>query len=365
MEKIRCAFVSTFMGPYYSNYVASVIACEKAMQEKGCYSVYVYPREVESFDWVKSLREVNDRIYFLDYKPRSVSNFRALKKIFKDEKINLIYSRMCGWDFPSHFAAPRLPIIWHMEMRVIVDQKIKRLKNLFKFKCLAFGKTYHIAVSQPGCDAINSLKPKNPCVWIPNALDFSRLEPIDFGAPVGRDGKPLNLLLFGWDPAVKGLDLALDACEKINTEDVKVRLLVSAQEKTYEYMKNRYGEKNPEWVELLPPTDHIAEVYGMTDIMLSASRSEGFPYAIGESLYTGLSVVYSDIPGAYWTGEFKAVHKFASGDAADLERAIREAMAHPVTAEERKFNRDLMTEKYSMETWSGKILDIIEEIMRK
>ena len=344
MKQIRCAVVASYYGPYYSNFVASLYAFNEMMIGNNNYVVYVFPKEVEQFEWVEKLQETN-KIYYLDYNPYSFNNFKALRKIFKTEKINLIYSQMCGWDFTAHFAAPFTPIIWHMRMGVDNVNLKKKIKNWIKFNIFGFGKTYHIAVSEPVTKAINAFKPKNQCVTIRNALDFSRLK-----APSTKNVDNKNILIFGWQPHTKGLDVALDACEKIIADGKKIRLLVSSQEATYEYINQRYVEI-PDWLELLEPTSDVSSLYDRADIMISASRSEGFSFALAEAIYSGLITVVSDIPGTSWSSEFSARYEFKSEDSDSLKDALLFALNHNITEDEQNGNRQILKDKYSMDVW--------------
>ena len=266
---------------------------------------------------------------------------------------------MCGWDFSAHFAAPFTPIIWHMRMGVNLSSFTKNIKNWVKFHFFAFGKTYHIAVSEAVKNIINSLHPHHKCLAIANALETSRL-PSSFVLP--RDKKPFRLLMFGWMPETKGLDTALDACESLNQQETLIELLISAQKKTFEYMTKRYGSNYPEWVRLLPPTSNVASIYQQADMMVSASRSEGFSFCLAEAIYCGLPVIYSDIPGTSWAGEFQCTYCFKVANAMDLCRAIRECISHGIKQENQRFNRVLINQKYSLDTWCNKIVDFIESI---
>ena len=343
---MKCAFVASFYGPYYSNFVASMIAFDERMRQEEHSVFYILPKETESFEWMETFKKQNDNIYFLDYKPYSLNNFFALKRIFNSEKVDIIYSHMCGWDLTVRFAAPFKPVVWHMHMNVNIVNKVKRFKNFIKFKFLGFGKTYHLAVSEPSTNAINYFKPRNKCIFIPNALDFSRLTPVT-DKVIGVK----KILIFGWQPYIKGLDITLDACEKLAKENQKFKLLVSAQDQTYEYMNERY-QQLPDWVELLEPTSDISALYNSADIMLSASRSEGFSYALLEALYCGLPIVVSDIIGCDWTKEFAARYEFKCGDVESLISALRDAQNHKIKNEEKKFNREIIERKYSIDTWS-------------
>ncbi len=357
MKTINCAVVSSYFGPYYSNFVASLVAFQDMMLKDKNKVVFIFPKEVENFSWIKLLEEQNTKIYYIEYNPNSFNNFKQLRKIFKQEKINLIYSHMCGWDLTVRFAAPFTPVIWHMRMNVNVKDKIKRVKNFLKFRILGFGKTYHIAVSEPVTKAINSLKPRNKCVTIHNCLDFSRLET---KMRVNSDAK--NILIFGWEPTVKGLDITLDACEKLFAEGVKFKLLVSSQQKTYEYVAERY-DGLPEWLELLEPTSDVANLYQKADIMISASRSEGFSFALAEAIYSGLITVVSNIDGTSWSGEFKARFEFKSGNVEALSNALKEALGFNISKEEKEYNKSLLEEKYSMEIWVNNLNDFINQIV--
>lgn len=357
---MKCAFVASYYGPYYGNFIASVIAFEKIMQKNGHSVFYIFPQETKEFGWVNILKEYNSNIYFLNYDPYSFNNVRALRKIFKGEKADIIYSHMCGWDFTARFAMPFKPVIWHMHMNVNVQDKAKRIKNWIKFKFLGFGKTYHIAVSEPVTDAINSLRPHKRCVTIYNALEFSRLK----CSNKQHKDDCKKILIFGWEPIVKGLDIALDACEKMIEEKMPVKLLVSAQNKTHKYLNERY-EVLPDWIELLEPTNDISSLYNKADIMVSASRSEGFSYALAEAIYSGLVTVVSDISGTAWSREFAGRFEFESGNSDSLKSVLKDAFNYTISVEKQQKNRELFEQKYSMDVWAESVYNELKVIFKK
>ncbi len=360
MKTINCAVVSSYFGPYYSNFVASMIAFDKKMKKEGHTVFYILPKETEKFEWIDTLKKQNNNIYFLEYKPYSINNYFNLRRIFKRERADLIYSHMCGWDLTARFAAPFTPVIWHMHMNVNIKNKVKRIKNWIKFRILGFGKTYHIAVSEPVTKAINSLKPYNKCVTIHNCIDFSRLK-------INKEKEKSDakrILIFGWAPYVKGLDIALDACEKLIKENKKIKLLISAQEKTYEYLNHRYL-RLPSWIELLEPTSDISSLYNMADIMLSASRSEGFSFALAEAIYSGLITVVSSIEGTSWSREFDVRFEFKSQDSESLKTILDKAIEYNITTKEQDSNRSLIDQKYSIDSWVQAVYEQINLIFKK
>jgi glycosyltransferase involved in cell wall biosynthesis len=360
MNNIKCGFVISFNGPYFSNFVASIISLEKNMQQRGIETVYIFPSEDKDFEWMRSLEGLTEKIYFIDYKPYSFDNYFKIKRILKKEKVNFIYSRMSGWDFSARFASPFLPVIWHMDMNVNVVNWKRRILNFIKFRFIGFGKTYHIAASIPVADAINTLKPKHRAKAILNSLDFSRLKAKNAHTIV----EPYKLLIFGWLPEVKGLDTTLDAVEKLNEKETVFELLISSQPLTEEYINNRYKDDAPGFITLLPPSNNVSELYDEADIMISASRSESFSFCLAEAIYSGLPVVFSDIAGTSWAREFKNSYEFKTGDSEDLIRALNE-VRNDITDEQLSFNRELMHRKYSLDSWSEKIIDYIMEIVKK
>ena len=100
---MKCAFVASYYGPYYSNFIASMLAFHDGMTKNGHEVCYVFPREAESFEWLPLLKKKTNKIYFIGYHGFAWKDICSLRKIFKLENVDLIYSHMCGWDFSAHF----------------------------------------------------------------------------------------------------------------------------------------------------------------------------------------------------------------------------------------------------------------------
>ena len=87
---MNCAFVASYFGPYYSNFVASMLAFHDGMRAKGHDVCYVLPKEAESFEWIGLLKNKASKIYYLKYEGTSLNNIFALRRIFRIENIDLI-----------------------------------------------------------------------------------------------------------------------------------------------------------------------------------------------------------------------------------------------------------------------------------
>lgn len=346
--------LASYYGPYGGNFVASLLAFNNSIKEQGGKIIYIFPKDVEGYSWVPQVRSVADKVYFIPYKPYSRDNIERIKKIVQDEKTDIVFSRMGGWDITACLAAGKIPVIWLLEYALVVNGIKKHLKYLVKYRIIGRN-VINLAVSDASAKQVNLYNPKHECQSIPNALDLSRL--CTKSEMRNTDGI-CNILIFAYDPWIKGLDIALDAVEKLNTEKLKYRLLISAQERTHYYLKERYSEI-PEWIQVLQPTNDISSVYAQADIMLSASRHEGFSYCLAEAIYTGLPVIYSDIPGTSWADAFKACYQFKSGDADSLVDAIECCSSLRITKIDFEENRKLMTQKYSMDTWCEHVLEAV------
>lgn len=361
MKKQSVVILASYGGPYFGNFIPSLLATDESIKSMGYRTVYVFPEFTEKYEWGSTMREFGDEVYYVPYRPYSLDNIKRIRAICKKENGKVLYSRLSGWDITARMAMPRLPLIWHMEMGLNLQNRKEFVKYWIKYRILGFGNTYHAAVSAPVTDAIDSLGVKNPCLWIPNAIDLSRLKQKE----EKTFHNPIKLLTFAYQPYIKGYDLALDACELLRAKGVNVHLMASAQENTHRYTNERYGNYLPEWLELMEPTNSISQLYCAADIMLSPSRSEGFSYCLAEALYTGLPIVYSDVPGTRWADEMKMGYRFPSGDASELANQILACMEYGIRASDQEHNRMVIEQKYVMDSWQRSVHNLMMEIVRK
>jgi hypothetical protein len=89
--------------------------------------------------------------------------------------------------------------------------------------------------------------------------------------------------------------------------------------------------------------------------MLSASRTEGFSYALGEAIYSGLITVVSDILPNAWSREFKARFEFETENAESLSIALKNALEYNPIHEEITFNQKLFEQRYSLDAWADSV----------
>jgi len=204
--------------------------------------------------------------------------------------------------------------------------------------------------------------PARRACYIPNGVDLDHATtPRDGREAVRRelgvrDGATLALL-FGWDPLRKGVDVALDAVAALARGEVEVVLALVGTEPMDALVRERLGGAVPPWLRVVRPRQHVADLYAAADVFISASRAEGYPYALGEALANGLPVVVSDIPGCEWAREIPGPRFFPSGDAIALAAALAEVARWPAERRARHAQeaRSLAYGRLSLASWAERV----------
>lgn len=359
---IRCASVSYYWGPYASNYVMSELAIDDKFREEGEYLIHIFPKGVESCDWVGLFRRRECVVYFLDAKPHSLQSIFSLRSIFKKENINLIHVHYGAWDIDARIACPFIKTVWHQRMGVNLNTFKQRAYHYLMYKVVGHHRTSHIAISQSVYDAISSLTSNNTYL-IPDGISFERLKQnLKWNNRLTR--KPYSVLMFAFSAIGKGVDVAMSAFEILLERGLDFELNIVAQKDTYDYFSKHYTYL-PEWLRLLSPTDDVVSLYNSSDIFLSASRSEGFCNSILEAIYCGCPVVFSDISGTRWASEFLNTYMYSVENPEELVQALVRCAGTHITESSVNINRALAAKKYSLSSWVESVYGTLVECVQK
>lgn len=359
--KERCLLVSSFMAEYKGSYIYSIIALIKKMHKNGDEMVLVFPKAKSEVAWVEEIKALGCKVCFLDYNPYSLNNISFIRKIVKNEKINIIHSDFTGWDITVKLACPFMPTIWHERMRVNDKNKIKRIANLIKYRIIGAFKTYPVGISDDVYQAVSRLAGRKKTTKIFNALDTSRF---DLTLPKKKN-ELKTYLMFSYTPFVKGVDIVCDAFEKYNGEKIKAKLIIVSHGECDKYLAQRYTNP-PDWLNIEKPREDVQCFYNMADVFISASRSEGFSQSLIEALYLGLSTIVSDIPGTAWSQGFKGSIYFKSGDSQSLLEAITtEQSLEKINERDVLFNQSTIINDFSVEKWAEKIIALHKKVLKK
>jgi len=203
--------------------------------------------------------------------------------------------------------------------------------------------------------------------YIPNCLSLER----NVDRPKTREEcrAALNIaptqrvcLLLGWDLHRKGVDIALRAIERCRQSDPNILLCIvgfgiSPTQKAIEYICT-HTNINPHspWIRYWPDTEDIFSYHKSADVFLSASRSEGFPYAVLEALSTNTPVCFSDIPETKWACSYENVHVYPTEDAVACAEAIRKALS----TERSTSNAKKLMSDYNITKWCEQLIALYE-----
>ncbi len=356
----RCLLVSSFMAEYKGGYIPCILALIKKMHENGDELTCIFPTPKKEIEWIEEIKNEGCKVYFLDYDPYSLSNINFIKKIIKKEKINLIHSDFTGWDITVKLAAPFIPTIWHERMRVNDIDFVKKMENLVKYRVVGAVKTYPVGISDDVYRAVSRLSFGNKSEKIMDVLDVNR-----FDTELERPNNEIKkFLMFSYSPIVKGVDIAFDAMEELNRDELIAKLVLVSHGACDDYVAKRYPEL-PEWLELEKPREDVQYFYKNTDYFISASRSEGFSLALIESIYNGMSVIASDIPGTAWSREFKSVDFFSSGEKYSLLNEINKKLKKEISDKDIQFNRQKVIDEFSIDGWVNKVTTLHKKILKK
>lgn len=335
--------------PYPGNFMRSMLALERALENAGSTCVFVFPAAAERFDWVNELRQAGKKIFFAT--GGVVKDARLLVSLVERYRIDVLHSHFASTGMLlairlARLACPELGWVVHAHNH---EQGRSRLKNLLKRTLVAADR--YVGVSEHvRADLLARGYDPRKCVSVPNAVDFSRLDGAA-AAPAHDGGK--KVLMFGFDFERKGVDIALEALSRHDGgHEMRLMIVLAAN---FDAVRSRIEAMFgcvPAWVELLPPTDNVATYYRLAEVFISPSREEGLPYALIEAAYCGLRLVASDIGGQTALGIPGLVY-FKSEDPRGLYDALQNENSSPAAEA-----RDYVVKRFRLEKWVRDIVGL-------
>lgn len=369
--------LADYGGSYPGNFIASLRALTPELARRGMEQVLAFSHVAEGRRWLDDLRSDGFAVRLL---PSGSSKARReAMRLACAEDVVIIHTHFTTFDLAAWTAQQscrllgRAPdVVWHVHSPTDFRPDLERtLKDLVKWRLL--GRTaYTVVVSEGGYRVMveRGVRTERSRA-IPNGIETRRLEvPIGERARARRtlgveDGERL-CVLFGWAPERKGVDLAIAAVRGLVEDDrLPVKLVLVGDAPTRALADRAYPAGLPAWLQVAPPLDSVGTYLAAADLFVSASRAEGFSYAVTEALAFGRLVATTDIPGMEWARSMPAAVFCAPEDADDLRRAIR--LAFSWTAEECEsrlaVSRELIQARYTVEAWARHVVDYYDEIL--
>lgn len=328
--------------------MAGICALSAALRQKGTETVFVFPPRAKDRDYVTLLQKDGYAVYF---QPKGLpATVRLFRQILRKHEVRLVHSHFIdsesyvplriatfGKKIPHFFHAHSLPKFpatgWKTALR-------RRLLHADTMLCVS--DAVRNAYTACGFDH---------CVTVPNGIDFQRLH-----EGMRIDNPSPSVLMFGYDFRIKGIDTALNALDFFDPmHRYTLRICVANHRDAAEdFLRNRFGQIPP-WVELLEPRSDVGTYYQSSDIFLSASRTEGMPYAVLEAAYCGLPLVLSNI-APHKELALPQMELFPAEDQKALFQALHRAESLP-----KGMNTRTVCEQYSMDRWTEQVLALFPD----
>lgn len=364
----RIMFLCGYQSLYSGNFIASLVELEYELNRKGCDCVYIFPKDAANRAWYKKLVDRGKTLATIDFTNSRFEMAKRIATIVNEYDIDLLHTHMCDVInvelFSLFYKKKKVKVVIHIHSNFSCGKENLKttIKDFIKYKLLSC-KCKFISVSSHFVK-----NNKKRITFIPNALAINRLFANDGTGEEIRDAYSINneqilCTVYGWDPVVKGVDIAAKAvceCNKIN-KDKYVLAIVCGREVTKEKMKefiskntSLTGDEN--YLVYFEPQEDVFSYHRATDLLLSTSRSEGFPYTILEMLSLGKKCIVSDIPGVLWSHKYeKNVFFFENENYKDCAQKILEASDSVKIIDEEVAKQ--VNEDYKISTWVDRIIE--------
>ncbi|HIV93280.1 MAG TPA: glycosyltransferase family 4 protein [Candidatus Eisenbergiella stercoravium] len=288
-------FYANYAAPYEGNFIASQRSLIIRLKEKGFNVLFMLPRSACDLTWVNKLEEEVQVVYLPDKRWQRVNVFR---RIFRSYQVIFIHVHFLSGPqneelkIGMRLAGKQVPVIHHFHNHYTPGKHPakREMKRYF------LRGDYLVGCSLGVAEGLKQAGLKNPIDYVENAIDFGRLPDDRAG---NMDKYRGTFLIFGFEYERKGVDLAVEACEKLRKKypEIKLNICLAANRKYAEKKLKEHLGEIPGWINLLPPTDKIGKYYQKAMAFLSPSKEEGFCYSVVEAAYCGCAVIASRISG--------------------------------------------------------------------
>ncbi len=159
-------------------------------------------------------------------------------------------------------------------------------------------------------------------IQIPNAVE---IETFESAHSISRSDRVIRIGFCGRVEHVKGLDVLIDACSKLQADDLqRIKVLIAGKGSYLPDIKKRVEEHQLQGcVEFAGMVENVAAFHQTLDIYVQPSYSEGLSNAVLEAMSSSLPVIASNVSGNVdLVKEGITGSLFESGDSDDLAEKL-------------------------------------------
>ena len=367
MNKKSIAFVCLgFNPPYGGNFIHSLLYLASKLLQYNI--IFIFSQDAQKREWIKEINNKNFKILYINTKNNIIKQSLMLNKIIKDNDIVLIHSHFTSQFIPCIISRINRKVRVFMHNHSDWSGRMSKTKKVISYIKMNF--IYHFMGRKITVMAVSKyIADKYKVLYVPNGLAVDRIKTysiseIDSLKQKYNCSDSINILVFAWNPYIKGLDIAIDAVGLVRDKlpNLKFKLLIVCGENNIESTKKYIDEKcmyksDSNYIEYLQPCSEPYKYYAISDIFVSSSRSEGFPYCLMEAISVGKPAIMSNIVGTTWAQEYGAV-AFENEDKNDLAAKIENMIVSFDNLDKYRTNKDLLLKKLSIDNWAKDIIEI-------
>lgn len=364
----KIMFLCGYQSLYSGNFIASLMELENELNRQGSNCIYVFPKDAANRPWYKELGNRGKILMTIDFTKSKLEMAKRVASIVKEYDVDILHTHLCDVIaielFSLLYKNKRVNVVIHIHSDFSCGKESIKIivKDFIKYRLLAC-KCKFISVS-----SYIVRKNKKKIVFVPNALATNRLFANDGTREEIRKAfsikdEQILCMVYGWEPKVKGVDIAVKAiceCNK-NNKDKYVLGIVCGREVTKNKMKEFISKNtslsgDEKYLIYFEPREDVFSYHRATDLLLSTSRSEGFSYTILEMLSLGKKCVISDIPGVLWSHKYEnSTVFFESENGKDCAQKILEVGDNKNLIDEETANQ--IKEDYKISIWADRIIE--------
>jgi glycosyltransferase involved in cell wall biosynthesis len=371
MQNKKIIHVAQYGAPYKGAFISALENLEHILEfNYSCSVVYVFPQRAEERVWMADFKK-NRIVYFIKNKSDiRIKTYKQLKRIFQLELPDIIHTHFDGYDEIAILANQnKAKVIWHLHNSLSYRSDfLRRFKQKFIFfrhYKLFSGHVHAIAVSEWIKNfVINAGFRRENMIVLPNGIDEQRIHPKNLY--YYNTIRPYSFLALSGRHHIKGIDILLEACEKLNKERMDFQLYLTNGRDTEEQILKKY-DILPSWLHIIEQNENINEILSVADCFISSSRFETFSFVIAEAVLANMPVISSNIEGVTWAKQLPCCFFFESENPDSLC-----AVMHSLAKDEDKTifdkcvqSRQIVVDNYSINSWANKIITIYDKTLSK
>jgi glycosyltransferase involved in cell wall biosynthesis len=173
------------------------------------------------------------------------------------------------------------------------------------------------------------------------------------------------MLGFGWTPVRKGVDTMLEALKILVESGTRVVLVLVGTDELTDYLRRWPDRSCLNYVRVIPPEEFVGDLFAASDVFVSPSRAEGWPYSVAEAMANGVPVACSSIPAVSWASDAPGVFFSAPGDSEELADNVFYVAMLPKAEREKmaEQGREFIRSRHTVERWGQSVWKFYAELL--